>query len=514
MVNLSNPSNIFSRLASQNDYDDFGSIIDISKNEKSEQPTGNIFYQLANEEKTKESNSFGFLDTIKDIGQQVSSKAISGFGGAHGNILEAVGLQSKEQPASEKTRQERDLSIFQKIESGEVPSLGEIESLSEDDFGSPYRLPTTQNIQKQMGIEEGKTPYGRVLGRGAEFVGEGLAIPGGSAKAILSLAGSGLAGQSVREAGGPEALATGVEIGGSFIPSAIQGKLAPRSVEQKSIVDSGRAIGLTEKQITPLIQAEGKTALLSKIARKGTKTKKLFASIKDTLGESYNTLKGSPQAKVNIPRTNKVRLKRDFRNIRNDLSKTLAPSPEKEAAIKYIEKAMKTLGNRNITPEHLINFWQDINKSVKWNSISGGKKALSQLKKPVLDVMNAVSPQIAKDFEMTNQLYTKYSQIAKKLKPDIVDAVINKAELLAIPAAGIALATGNPWILAGIASESALRTLGREMLINPYFQNTGAKIVTNFNQSSLKGVTLLANQVNEYLTKKYPEEDWSFLTED
>jgi len=50
-------------------------------------------------------------------------------------------------------------------------------------------------------------------------------------------------------------------------------------------------------------------------------------------------------------------------------------------------------------------------------------------------------------------------------------------------------------------------------LINPYFQNIGSNLVTNLNNGSQKGVTQLVKQAREYMERKHPNENWSFLTE-
>ncbi len=527
-----NNQNIFQRYASINEESNFSTLTEApfkpTQNDFSnavndnanlpQQNGGNIFQRLADKQKEKENNQFGLFDTLKDIGEQVVSKGLAGVGGGYGNILDTFGLQVKEgqKIPGQEQRQAEQHSVLDKLNRGEIPTLAEFMSLTDDEPGF-NRLPTSKELQKGIesvtGIGEGKTPAGRIAGRGAEFLGEGVGTGGGGAKALIGLATSGIAGQSLREAGAPEWAASTTEIGGSLAPSLISKKLIPSSKAANELVDAGRQLGLSEELITPLIQGEKKVATLSKVARKGSRTKEIFGKIKEKLGDSYNTIKNQPGAKFSLPNADQIKLRRDFSNIRNDLSKTLAPSPDKQAALDYIEKSLETLRNVNITPEYLVNFWQDINKSVKWNSISGGKKALAQLKEPISDVFKKVSPQLAKDFEMTNDLYSKYAQISKKLKPDIIDSIVNKAEILGAPVAGLALAQGNPWALIGLGSEAALRLLSREMLINPYFQNVAKKIVTNFNQSSMKGVQSSVKQVQEYMQRKHPNEDWAFLTE-
>lgn len=489
--------NIFETLATDELYDEYKPLIDDSPIESHGE---NIFESMAMETPNK---SYSFLETAKDVAQQIASKGAQGLFGNYGNIAQSIGLGTKENllPGQE-TR------LKAEFETGI--------DLSDDDILPNYsRLPTSQDIAKGIeyvtGIGEGKTPAGRIAGRGAEFLGEGLSTPGGGVKGLASLAGAGIAGQSAREVRAPEALASAIEIGGSIIPSAISGKVNPTRSDAKEIANAGRAIGLTEKQITPLIQSERKSATLSKIARKGEGTKNLFNSIKDSLGDSYSGIKYSVRNASPVNPVNQNTLTRKFTAIRDDLAKTVKASPDKESAIKFIDDAIEKINTSGATPEELLNFWQDINKSVRWNSIQGGKKSLSRLKEPVLDVLKNEAPQAAKDFELTNKLYSKYSQITKKLKPDLVNSFLDKAEIAGYPIGAVSLALGNPYPLLGAASQTAIRTLTNEMLTNPYFQNLSTKLVTNFNQGSFKAVKDLTTNANSYLKKKHPEEDWSFL---
>lgn len=509
---MSTQTNIFQRLAQNNDTSNF----DFSPIAAEDNSTGNIFQKMSKDNIDKKDQELTYLGIGRDIGEQVVSKGVSGVGGAYGNILEAFGLQSDKELPGKLANEQIQASLLDRLNRGEQLSAGELEQLTEEDLVPQARkLPTSKGIEAGIesltGIGEGKSTAGRIAGQGAKFVGEGAAT-GGGLKNLIALGLSGAAGQGVREAGGPEWAATAVEIGGSLSPSLISRKLITSGKTAKDVIEAGRKIGLTEAQITPLIQSEGKAATLAKVARKGTKTKELFASIKERLGDSYNRIKGLKEAKVKLPNADQIQLRKEFGNIRNELSKTLAPSPEKEAALNYIEKSLETLRNADITPEYLVNFWQDVNKTVKWNSISGGKKALAQLKEPVSKVLKKVSPQLAEDFELTNDLYTKYSQISKKLKPDLVDSFVNKGEILTTGPGVLALAQGNPWILAGLGSEVAVRLLAREMLINPYFQNLATKLVTNFNSGSVNAIKNIGQQAKEYMQRKHPDEDWAFLT--
>lgn len=525
--------NIFETLSANNDLGEFESITEVQKPKRNQPATeftetmeseatteGNIFEVMATKQKAREANSFGFLDTLKDIGKQVGSKAVSGFGGAYGNLLDTFGLQQKsgETRPGTQERNSQQFAVLEKLNRGEVPSFGELMLLSDDDFPDYNRLPSSKEIQQGIegltGIGEGETPAGRIFGRGAEFVSEGLAYPGGGVKGLLSLAGAGLAGQGIREVAGPEALATATEIGGSLLPSLIQGRVNPRNARDVRTANNARNFGFNEREIAPLIQSDAKIATLKPLARKGSKTQQLFEDIQRGSGQIYDQIHQMPGAQNAISRQAATTLENSLTGIRNNLSNTLQASPDKQAALTFIDGALNELRNNpNASASTLMNFWSDINGAVNWNAIKGGKKQLARLKDPLHNALNSVSPEIAENFQNINELYSRFKNISNKLKPDLVDSFLNKGEIASAIPSGLALVYGNPTALMGLGGEVATRLLAREMLINPYFQNIGNKLVTNFNQGSLKAVEETVKQVQDYMKRKHPNEDWTFLTD-
>lgn len=533
---MNNKQNIFERFAAQNQENNFVGLNEgvnekqpsqpvneftnpISEGLTTPQSNGNIFERLAVKEKEKQDNQFGWLDTAKDIGQQVLTKGIAGVGGAYGNILDTFGLQIKpgETLPGQQVVNDLQFNVLEKMNRGEVPTFSELMLLSDDDVIPNYnRLPNSNQIKESIkeltGIGEGKTPAGRIAGQGAQFVGEGIPL-GGGGKALAVLGGSGLAGQGIREAGGPEALATGIEIAAPLLHGAVQGRVNPRNARDARFVDAARNMGFNEREITPLIQGPKKIATLKPLARKGTKTQELFENISNGAGQIYDQIRQMPNAQAAIPVQSTNRLNTAFQNIRNNLSNTLQPSPDKQSALNFIDGAITELQTNGATPERLINFWQDINSAVNWNSIRGGRKQLAALKEPISNALESVSPQINRYFTDVNELYSRYKNIANKLKPDLVDSFVNKGEIVSAIPSGLAFVYGNPLPLVGLGGEVATRLLAREMLINPYFQNLANKLVTNFNSGSVKGITELVKQAQDYMKRKHPEEKWEFLTE-
>jgi hypothetical protein len=147
-------------------------------------------------------------EIAKDVGKQVAVKGTKGIAGAYGNLLDLIRAQTKQ----------RTLPGQQALYEAEFNAPPELlPFLQDEDILPRYsRLPSgeeAEQLLKMVGAPtEGETPAGRIAGRGAEFVGGALPFGGGSAKLLAGLGAAGLGGQGIREAGGPEALATGVEL--------------------------------------------------------------------------------------------------------------------------------------------------------------------------------------------------------------------------------------------------------------------------------------------------------------
>lgn len=171
-----------------------------------------IFGEL--EEETQSFPEYGEIEkkapkrkVARDVAEQVAVKGTAGAVGAYGNLLDLLRAQIKQRmlPGQEALTQ----AEFSAPESV-------LPFLQDDDIIPRYsRLPSGQEALELLRMSgapvEGVTPQGRIAGRGAEFVGGALPF-GGSGKLLAALGAAGLGGQGVREAGGPEALATGIEV--------------------------------------------------------------------------------------------------------------------------------------------------------------------------------------------------------------------------------------------------------------------------------------------------------------
>lgn len=469
---------------------------------------GDVFDQISGTIETKPRKYTG-------VAKQAALGGAKGLLGSYGNILDLFGAQPEGILPGEQTRRELESDILDKIEKGHKPSVGEILMLSDDELAPAYsKLPSSEDVEKlaqMLGIHtEPQSAPERFAQRIGEAVGSAGAFGGGPG-VTAALAGGALAGQTAEELGAPASIATGVEIGSALLPGGLKKALSPKSKVLKDLVKKGRAAGLTESELTPLVQGEKKLRSLSKVARKGTKTEKLFSQIESKLGDSYQGIKINASKLPMLNLEQSEGLLEGMGKVNKDLRTTLKAAPDKESAIKFIEGAMENIRNRGVNPEELIGFWQDINQSVNWNAIRGGKKSLAELKKPILEALKTSSPELASDFEITNQLYSKFKKASKALKPDIIDKWLLKGEIGAV---ALGIGTGNLNLLKKVAAESALRTLSREMLINPRLQNISNKMLKAVRNNKPVAISQLAKHAKNILEKEQPEESWDFLVED
>lgn len=452
--------------------------------------------------------------TGKDIAKQAAIGGAKGLFGTYGDILDLLNLQSEEMLPGEESQRQREFEALERMhQPGYKPSIYDLMALSdEDDIVPRYsRLPSSKEVEEFaqiLGVETSpETTPGKFSRRIGEAVGSGASL-GAGGKALAALGTGAGIGQGVEEVTDSPTAGLIAEILSTLGLGGLKKSLAPRSAKGKELVERGRKIGLTEKELTPLVQSERKLATFSPLARKGKKTTESFRKINEKLGGAYELVREEASQHGRLTASQNEKLLKDFGEINKKLRTTLKASPEKQSAIKFIEDSMENIRNRGTSSEELIGFWGDINNAVNWNAVKGGKKSINALKKPIREILRDTDSQLAKDFELTNELYTRYKKAARALKPDMIDKWLNKGEAAAIVAS---FATGNPTLLKGIASESAIRLFSKELLTNPRLQNISNKALQAIRTNKGAAGSEALKGAKKILEKKYPDEDWEFL---
>jgi hypothetical protein len=416
-----------------------GTIFDLIEEEPKEGKEG--FFQLA--EKAPQPRDDSFLNTIKDYGKTALKGSIEGF------------------------------SRLGKMVSGTVPG-------------------TEHEVQQQTETLDELLPTDEGIGQGAlrrtlQNAPSMLAFPGSTTAQTAIRTGIGSSGAEIaKQYGAPEWAQSAIELT-AFIGPDITKKLL-ESGKDADLIKFAKDMGMTDAEITPLIQSEFKQNWLSKLAPKGGRTEKVLNETQKALQRVYQKVTKSPNAKLEISEVENGKLINRIQEKLNDF-----PASTRD----LIKKDLADLLENPITGESLANFWKDI------NHVAGkDRHLLSTLKDPLSKAIHSVSPEMGKEFELVNKMYTKFYPVASKLKPTITSQVIKAVEALALP---ISILTGNLVHIKSFVGQALGQRLSREMLLNPHFQQLGKKMVVAIEQNKFGLGAKIINDLRKEIQKFDPE---------
>lgn len=321
------------------------------------------------------------------------------------------------------------------------------------------------NPMQQKALEKILPTQDNPIEKGLERAGRiGVAALGGPesllAKGTRTVAAATL-GQTAEEMGAPQWVQNLAELLAFVAPKPSKNLVANKS--QKEAVNFLRSKGLSDKEITPLIQSERKMRSLSGLAAKGPKTEKLSADISQRLGENYDLLK-ERGARSFLSGDEAVKFDDKLIGGMDKISKGFR---------RLIEKDVEDLRNSGISAKSLIDFYQDINRIVKGQQ--GGKAVLSTLKPIVLEGLEKANPEIAKDYTLLNEFYRKNKTLMSSLKQSNLDKFFKGAKSFGALASAV---TGNFSFLPKLLGVEGAQVAARELLINPRLQNISKQILT------------------------------------
>lgn len=361
--------------------------------------------------------------------------------------------------------------------------------------------PREQQIEEQSNVLNELLPtedtFGqRALRRGLKEIPTAVASPiGGALQGTVRGALSGTGGETAKELGAPEWAQSLIELG-PYIGPDVTKKLLEKG-KYKEIIEAGRKFGMTDRQITPLIQSDFKQKWLSKVASKKGSAEKSISKTKDALDTFRDSLNNSPDASkiLNPEATNELIL---------GLSNTTKEFPTKVKDL--IKDDIADLLKGPIIGKSLFNLWNDVN--YYW---SKGEKQVGLLKGPLKKAISSISPEIGQDFEKVNKLYTKFYPIAKALKPGIVDSFIKKGEALGL--LGSVLTFNYPGMIA-VASHVTASKLAEKMLTNPRFQQLSSKILKAIQSNAYPVAEKSAKELTSLIKSVDPKAKITELSEE
>lgn len=428
-----------------------GTIFDLIQDEPLPGKEG--YFQLAEKAPKPKDNSF--FNTVKDYAKTAlkgSAEGLSRLGQAMGPLEEHPKIkEGKFEPGRSKSQQ-----LEQQTET--------LDAL----------LPTDEGYVQSS------------LRRGLREVPTVLAMPGSSLATLPRAIAAGFLGEGAKELGAPEWAQTAAELT-AYIGPDITKKLLSTG-KNKELIDAAKKLGISDEALTPLLQSEFKQKWLTKLSPRRGATQKALEKSKGELGEAYTSIQKSPEALGQLGTEESV-------GLIDKIDKALFDMPS--GVRDKIKQDLKDFYGKEITGDSIINLWKDINHNLGPNS-----KQLSLLKEPLKQALQQVSPEMAKDFGVINDLFSKYYKISKRLEPNLMTDIIGASEALGFLAS---LTTGYYPVLFKIAGEKTARKLAQQMLINPRFQQISNKMVEAINQNKLPIAKKLSDLFAHEVRKTSPE---------
>ena len=382
--------------------------------------------------------------------------------------LQGLGEEQAEKAGREITPQERELT------NKFVNAFPDFMAKLSEKF--PKAFPTREQSRKEIskafkeqGQELPEKPRGAIE-RAA--VGVGRTVPSlllpGSAAVKATIAGT---------AGLTEALdlSEGQKLGAnltlpalvSIIESVARKKYIPPRGEAETLYKRGKELGLSDKELAPIMATPGQVERHGSLAQGVPKTRQAFVETQDALGNVLDNLKTRPSASVQLPIAAQNRLINELTDIGDSITKrSHSLAPKEQALVEFLQKAITDIQNNGSTPAQNVGTWRSVNK------MGAGKSELNRIKKPLLEAIESVDPQIARDLEASNALYGRFVNNLKEISPSDYNAFLDAGKMQDFMAS---VATGNVESLSkGIGKMlglNSLRKLSSLIITDPKAQS-------------------------------------------
>lgn len=306
---------------------------------------------------------------------------------------------------------------------------------------------------------------------------------------------SGTAGQAVEALGGGPLLQTGAELVAGNIKSAVSKRLSPsarelslssgKTIPQNKLVEEASRLGLTDTQITPLIQSENKQKLISQLASKGKATQQALLNTNKGINNIYESLLARPEASKSMTSS-------ALEIFEQELAR--AAKTTRTENLSALKAPLDRFFASSRTGEDLILLHKDITKA---------GKEVSHFKDPIKKALSSIDKDLGMDYALANDFKSRYYDIAAKLKPGKFEEFIT-SPMGKVIGTGVAtlITQQDPSLiiktLGGLAAGNAVRKLFSKMLTNPRYQNMSKKFIESLNQNKPQAAQIIArNYIKE-----------------
>lgn len=286
----------------------------------------------------------------------------------------------------------------------------------------------------------------------------------------------------------------------------------PSNAESAKIVAAGERLGLSNAELAPILATEGQVGRHGKLAANVTATREAFKETGNVLGETLQQIQSQPGSATRLGVQAETKLLERLTAIRDDIvGRTHALSPKEQTYVDFLNQSITDIANNGSSPKQIIGTWRGANR------VGAGQTELNRMKPALLEGIESVSPQIARDFEDTNLMYSRYIRNLEKISPGQFNAFMDAGEVQSLMGSIFTKQPAQtlPMAILRFVSAKTISKISSSILTNP----TAQSLVRNFGKAVRDGrsasARALGNQLKEYVKDNLPEEykeiDWEGL---
>lgn len=327
-----------------------------------------------------------------------------------------------------------------------------------------------------------------------EFAGENIPAvalgEGGFAKKGLQALSGAVAKKTAKDLDLPEwaqELIGTAGMAGPDIASAFKGKKLLPGPKQKNMVEFLRSKGLSDTDITPIIQDKKKLSLFSKAAGKFEKKDPWLKGIQEKIGGIYEDIRGTGKQSGYLEGKDLVDFEKAFHE-------KLQKVPRMYRGL--VQKEVDDLMSNPIDFTELHDFKKAINAIV--GDVEGGKAAIGILKEPLEKAQAKMNPALYSELKQTDKAYSQLMDFTEKMTKKNWDHLISLGQA---GEALYAMLTLNPVALKGAGLAFLTKGASKRILSDPRLQSMHRKIWKSFLENkipqALKYAQLLEDQIKD-----------------
>jgi len=312
---------------------------------------------------------------------------------------------------------------FLALDEGPSDDFGFVEATEESEKPQPLRAAGRLGLSALIGAARGASQLGgqpdlrrpqergeffspetgleKGVARGAEAALTTAALGGGGKVAGLAASG-GLLGQAVEEAGGGPAAQFVAEILPVALSPVVAGKLVP-SKANRPFVKAAKRLGMTDKEIAPLVRGGKANSLAKSFIAKPSTRKKIVAQSEKGVQKALRSADEAVAKIGPLPQDLRTDILESFGELSGKVEGGIGELAGDKAAANFLRQEMRQIAPKELTGNDLRKLYRAINDKDALRSSEVGRLA----KEKIVEVMTKANPTAAKDFETANQLYRR-----------------------------------------------------------------------------------------------------------